>query len=197
MEGKLSISKAMYGEVSSFSAARRQAILGAVAEHFFSGAEPDFRMYDAKASMKRAYDKIIQRIEADIEEDAIHRSQLEERIDDLEFLLTPGAISKELMDAFIRDYIEDARPFPVSEADDIINSMLYQDFLQTPYWKSIARYIKQRDGNRCRLCGSEQWLLVHHTSYLHHGDELHHLEDLQTVCGHCHQQIHPEYKNGL
>ena len=43
------------------------------------------------------------------------------------------------------------------DADFIANAiknMKYHDFLDTPYWKVIARHIKKRANNRCQLCNN-------------------------------------------
>lgn len=47
-------------------------------------------------------------------------------------------------------------------------------------WKEIKEDIFKRDGYRCRLCGSEDNLVVHHISE----------EELITVCEDCHARLH-------
>lgn len=71
-----------------------------------------------------------------------------------------------------------------------ILNMPYKDFLETPYWKGAALFVKRRDGWKCRECGSTLCLEVHHLTYEHHGDEIHHLDDLVTVCRKCHKHSH-------
>jgi 5-methylcytosine-specific restriction endonuclease McrA len=52
-------------------------------------------------------------------------------------------------------------------------------------WKTLARAIKERDGNACRGCGSTERLQVHH---LRPGSN--HPHDLITVCPRCHSGVH-------
>lgn len=63
------------------------------------------------------------------------------------------------------------------------------DYMQTEVWKKIRRYILQRDGYRCKICGSAHPLHVHHIRYPDvWGTE--DPEDLVTVCDRCHNDIH-------
>lgn len=108
-----------------------------------------------------------------------------------DFLCTNlDAVSSKAKKAFIKRFIEGKEPFYVDGVKNKILELQYSDFLRTPYWKSIAQYIKERDGQRCAMCGSVQSLQVHHLSYDNHGDELHHLEDLICVCSDCHNKLH-------
>ena len=107
-----------------------------------------------------------------------------------EFLSTEGHVSASIKNDFICRFIESKEPFPVEAAKAIILHMPYEDFLKTPYWKAIAKYVKGRDYNRCVKCGNKKGLHVHHKTYQHHGDELHHLDDLTCVCRQCHREIH-------
>lgn len=74
-----------------------------------------------------------------------------------------------------------------------IKLMKYQDFLKTPYWKAISTYMKIKQ-NKCEICGSKIELHTHHKTYENHGYEILHLNDLQVVCGVCHNNIHKENK---
>lgn len=94
--------------------------------------------------------------------------------------------------AFIRKFITGNEEVPINEVKAQTRKMSYSAFLDTVYWKSIAYYVKERDGKQCVLCGAEKRLVVHHKSYEHHGDELHHLDDLVCVCRKCHGEIHEQ-----
>ena len=108
------------------------------------------------------------------------------------YLATDVPATKKLKNEFIEKYIVCDGGFPVEEAKSIILRMPYSEFLKTPYWKSIAENVKDRDGNKCQRCGSEKRLHVHHLNYQHHGDELNHPEDLITLCSKCHKEVHDE-----
>ncbi len=66
----------------------------------------------------------------------------------------------------------------------------YQHFLKSRYWWTCKQRVLQRDGGRCRWCGSSDSVEVHHLSYRHHGNEANHLEDLVTLCRMCHASEH-------
>ena len=106
------------------------------------------------------------------------------------FLTIGEKVYSPLKKEFIYRFIENKEQFPVEAVKSIILHMPYTDFLGTPYWKSIAKYVKDRDGNRCVKCGTDRRLHVHHLNYQNHGDELHHLDDLICVCRKCHKEIH-------
>ena len=108
------------------------------------------------------------------------------------FFLDPAhkVATKEVKKEFIHRYIENGEEFPVEYAKDCISDMDYADFLKTPYWKSIALYVKERDGRKCSICGATKALEVHHLTYDNHGDELHHLDDLTCICRRCHENLH-------
>lgn len=66
----------------------------------------------------------------------------------------------------------------------------YKDYLQTPLWKIIAYKVKIRDGFRCRRCGSNVKVDVHHTSYEHLGIDFKAMHRLETLCRKCHENKH-------
>ena len=69
----------------------------------------------------------------------------------------------------------------------------YQAFLRSHYWHQVKQVVLSRDNYTCRCCNTRthvKRLEVHHITYEHHGDEANHLEDLVTVCGNCHAEIH-------
>lgn len=76
------------------------------------------------------------------------------------------------------------------EIAEAINDMTYQDFLDTPYWKTIARHVRKRAKYKCQLCSSSE-LHVHHKTYENHGYELQRCEtDLICLCADCHEKFH-------
>jgi len=70
-----------------------------------------------------------------------------------------------------------------------ILNMEYKNFLRTPYWKTIAMYLKSKH-HFCTICHSDKALRVHHSTYVHHGEEALHLEDLVVLCNECHKKFH-------
>lgn len=64
-----------------------------------------------------------------------------------------------------------------------------------PYWEEVKRRVRLRDGHRCRMCGKNYNLEIHHCTYQINGisivgKELEHLECLVTLCEDCHQKVH-------
>lgn len=108
------------------------------------------------------------------------------------YLKVQKSVSTKKKEHFIHKYIIRNGKMP-DEIGDMIRRMSYRDFLLTPYWKSIALFVKGRTGNRCAICGSTDGRMdVHHKTYSHHGDEIHHLDDLEVVCRKCHKELHGE-----
>jgi 5-methylcytosine-specific restriction endonuclease McrA len=64
----------------------------------------------------------------------------------------------------------------------------YRTYLGTVQWQRRREQALERDRFRCRNCGSEARLVVHHQSYEHLGDEW--PEDLKVLCWDCHQWEH-------
>lgn len=58
-------------------------------------------------------------------------------------------------------------------------------------WTRTSEYTKERDGNRCAVCGATEGLQVHH-SYYSSDRKIHEYnhEDLLTVCDGCHEHLH-------
>jgi hypothetical protein len=73
-----------------------------------------------------------------------------------------------------------------------IKVMNYKDFLKTLYWKICAYRARKKSGFRCAMCGSNEKLNVHHSTYDFHGRE--HTKDglksLTCVCQSCHAKHH-------
>lgn len=66
----------------------------------------------------------------------------------------------------------------------------YSAFLNTIYWKTVAKGAKRRAGYRCQLCNSKDELNVHHRCYEHKGTEILHMDDLICLCHKCHEHHH-------
>lgn len=110
---------------------------------------------------------------------------------------------------FIKDYLQPGYDFDNKKDDmfymlknkifflnadlvaEAINDMDYQDFLNTPYWRTIARHVRKRAKYKCQLCNSGGELHVHHKTYENHGYELQRCEtDLICLCSDCHEKFH-------
>ena len=63
----------------------------------------------------------------------------------------------------------------------------YNEFLKTEEWKQVAEMVKDRDGNKCVICGSTENLNAHHIGY--DGDCLDE-NDIVTLCNRCHECLH-------
>ncbi len=66
----------------------------------------------------------------------------------------------------------------------------YRQYLNSDKWKAIRDNIVYRDGNMCRLCGSQERLEVHHMNGKFRFKEEYHPEILITLCADCHERIH-------
>ncbi len=55
-------------------------------------------------------------------------------------------------------------------------------------WVAVRRATLNRDGWRCRKCGTAGRLEVDHVVPLHKGGDLYGSENLQTLCRRCHLQ---------
>ena len=65
----------------------------------------------------------------------------------------------------------------------------YKHYLGSEYWKKLRRECFARDGFRCVKCGSAMNLNAHHLNYDKLGD-YDELENLITLCGACHTEVH-------
>ena len=54
-------------------------------------------------------------------------------------------------------------------------------------WREIAKRIRDRDNNRCRICGNKEHLHVHHIKPLSKGGSNRSL-NLMTLCRVCHSK---------
>ncbi|WP_301663703.1 HNH endonuclease [Methanoculleus frigidifontis] len=58
-------------------------------------------------------------------------------------------------------------------------------------WKNARKSALERDGHCCAICGRAEELHVHHID----GDNTHDwLENLVTLCEHCHARVHTELR---
>ena len=62
----------------------------------------------------------------------------------------------------------------------------YKIYLQSLEWREKRKIVIERDGGRCRLCGSKEDLHVHHRSYEFLGKK-EEIYDLTTLCKTCHE----------
>jgi len=76
----------------------------------------------------------------------------------------------------------------------------YETLLLMPEWKAKRQQILNRDGNRCRYCGSAMNLQVHHKYYMQYPDGSRMLpwnypdDALITLCDSCHKKVHANYQ---
>ena len=66
--------------------------------------------------------------------------------------------------------------------------MTYPQYLKTEYWLKLRIKVIKRDGGRCRRCGSEHFLQIHHEKYRGWYNEK--ISDLLTLCKDCHHYRH-------
>ena len=70
-------------------------------------------------------------------------------------------------------------------------SEYYLQQLKNPKWIAKSRKVRDRDGNKCTVCGSTKNLQVHHTYYVSGFDAWEYpIKDLLTVCKDCHHDYH-------
>lgn len=69
-----------------------------------------------------------------------------------------------------------------------LESMPYQEYLQTSEWKERAKAAKKQAGWRCEVCNARGPLEVHHLTYAHRGNER--PGELLVVCRSCHAKLH-------
>lgn len=67
---------------------------------------------------------------------------------------------------------------------------IYDNHLNSGYWKSVRNLVIARDGGRCLVCNTDKNLHVHHRTYKNVGNEAENLGDLSTLCQCCHELFH-------
>lgn len=75
-----------------------------------------------------------------------------------------------------------------------LRNMPYVEYLQTSEWKETRLRKLKRAKFRCQLCGKNDKLNVHHTSYVNRGNE--NDTDLIVLCVECHSLYHSKGKIG-
>lgn len=74
------------------------------------------------------------------------------------------------------------------------NKSQYDKYRESKDWENIRNLVLERDGYKCRTCGStDRQLHVHHSTYEHLYNELNYLDDLITLCSVCHRGVHNKY----
>lgn len=66
----------------------------------------------------------------------------------------------------------------------------YQDYLRSPAWHKVRRAKLKEVGGKCEKCGWNRGIRIHHKTYDNVFNELEHLEDLEALCGICHDKHH-------
>jgi len=66
----------------------------------------------------------------------------------------------------------------------------YNEYLNSPIWKSRRDAVLKRSGYKCEACGADHAVHVHHVSYRHVGAEP--FWDLRAVCKECHLVLHED-----
>jgi len=72
--------------------------------------------------------------------------------------------------------------------------MSHQEYMASPEWATLRDQAIKRDGGKCCDCGSRLHLQVHHHTYPAQNWELDCLDNLTTLCGGCHKEIHERRK---
>lgn len=77
----------------------------------------------------------------------------------------------------------------------------YNSQLLSPMWRMKREDILRRDQHRCKVCGGQERLQVHHKCYLYLLQQQRHVHVwnypdrmLVTLCQTCHEQVHQSYK---
>lgn len=65
----------------------------------------------------------------------------------------------------------------------------YHQHIHSKKWQQVKDYVFERDGYRCRMCGSAMNLQGHHVSYERLGEDRER-DDVITLCRDCHEMIH-------
>jgi len=83
----------------------------------------------------------------------------------------------------------------------MLETLTYNDLLQSPKWQQRRESILQRDNHRCRHCGKAENLQVHHKQYhIRKGSGTlvrpweYQDQYLISLCRTCHQSGHLHYK---
>lgn len=93
-----------------------------------------------------------------------------------------------------RKQSRDPLPRSLRRSLDATRGKSYKEFLKSDYWHWIRAQVLTRDKHKCILCPETKGLEVHHQTYRHHFKEHKHLDDLTTLCGDCHQEVHMTFE---
>jgi hypothetical protein len=79
-------------------------------------------------------------------------------------------------------------PVVIPTENIIIQYESYDNYLKSPRWEYLRQETLERDGRKCRLCNSSEYLNVHHRKYPKNwGEET--VDDLTTLCQRCHEKF--------
>jgi len=84
--------------------------------------------------------------------------------------------------------IKEIRKSLKQELLELLRTMPYDEYLQTPEWQEKRKEALRRADYRCQLCNSDESLDVHHRTYERRGYEL--ASDLIALCRDCHKTFH-------
>lgn len=101
----------------------------------------------------------------------------------------PGKAVNSFDEAVIRATFDPPEP----DWDEVrrLRSIPYAEYLQTDHWIEVRNWIREWWNYTCQRCGNKRegrHLNVHHLTYARRGHE--HDEDLELLCGDCHQKEH-------
>lgn len=76
----------------------------------------------------------------------------------------------------------------------LVKNKVNKDSRNTPIWKSLKRYIKQRENYSCYICDSNQNIDIHHLdSWKQFPDRRYDETNLVALCKFCHEDFHCKY----
>jgi len=79
--------------------------------------------------------------------------------------------------------------------NDYLGHLCYKEFLQTPYWKIISEWVKDKADYKCEICSSSVKLNAHHRTYSRHCQEhIYWEDDILCLCQKCHELFHKNSK---
>lgn len=76
----------------------------------------------------------------------------------------------------------------LGEGVERLRAMSYAEYLQTEHWLLVRRRALELAEGRCRMCGTDGRLQVHHRDYRNRGCERD--SDVVALCGDCHDRHH-------
>lgn len=70
-----------------------------------------------------------------------------------------------------------------------------QDWRHSSEWNQIKEGVRDRDDRMCQICDCQDDLHVHHIIPVSEGGRKLDPQNLMTLCGDCHREVHSEYYN--